>query len=56
MLAPIALWLAAGAVAYQKPPAAIQQVLDAPAPPAAVLSPLRDYLLLGQVRRYPPIA
>ena len=46
----------AAAVRYQKPPKAILDVLDAPATPAASLSPARDYVLLATPRRYPPIA
>jgi dipeptidyl aminopeptidase/acylaminoacyl peptidase len=41
---------------YQKPPRAVLDVLDAPAPPAASLSPTRDYLLLAQSLRYPPVS
>lgn len=42
--------------AYQKPPKAITDILDAPPPPVAIVSPTRDYLLLLQAERYPPIA
>jgi dipeptidyl aminopeptidase/acylaminoacyl peptidase len=44
------------AQSYQKPPQAVLDVLNAPVPPVASLSPTRDYLLLGQSLRYPPIA
>ncbi|MFO0881586.1 MAG: prolyl oligopeptidase family serine peptidase [Gemmataceae bacterium] len=40
---------------YLKPPAAIQKVLDLPAPPSAALSPNRDYLVLVEGDRYPSI-
>jgi dipeptidyl aminopeptidase/acylaminoacyl peptidase len=41
---------------YQKPPPAVQAVLDAPAAPAASLSPDRAALLIATSERYPPIA
>ncbi len=40
---------------YQKPPKDVIDVLDAPATPAASISPGRDYMLLAQGVRYPPI-
>ncbi len=42
--------------AYQKPPKAILDVLDAPPTPAVSVSPTHDRLLLVQGVRYPPIA
>jgi dipeptidyl aminopeptidase/acylaminoacyl peptidase len=41
---------------YQKPPKAITDILDAPPPPVAIVSPTGDYVLLLQAERYPPIA
>jgi dipeptidyl aminopeptidase/acylaminoacyl peptidase len=41
---------------YQKPPQAIQDVLDAPPTPQVTVSPARDRLLLVQGERYPRIA
>src|SRR4051812_22232034 len=41
---------------YQRPPKAVTDVLDAPPPPAVVLSPTREHLLLVQGVRYPSIA
>lgn len=41
---------------YQKPPQAILDVLNAPATPLASVSPAKDYLLLAEPVRYPPIA
>ncbi|HXM46150.1 MAG TPA: prolyl oligopeptidase family serine peptidase [Bryobacteraceae bacterium] len=41
---------------YQKPPQEILNVLNAPPPPAISVSPSRDYALLMQPLRYPPIA
>jgi dipeptidyl aminopeptidase/acylaminoacyl peptidase len=45
----------AAAQTYQKPPRAVLDVLDAPVPPQAAISPARDYMLLVQGVRYPPI-
>ena len=42
--------------AYQKPPQAVLNVLSAPAPPSAIVSPTRDNLLLAEPIRYPGIA
>ncbi|HLM56543.1 MAG TPA: prolyl oligopeptidase family serine peptidase [Pyrinomonadaceae bacterium] len=53
-----ALWVAAPCAAqttYQKPPQAVLDVLNAPVPPTASISPARDYMLLLQGVRYPPI-
>ena len=57
----VALFLLASAVAaaaqsYQKPPQAVLDVLNAPVPPQAAISPARDYMLLAQGTRYPPIS
>lgn len=41
---------------YQKPPFAVQKILDLPAPPAVSLSPRRDFLVLAEQLRYPSIA
>ena len=41
---------------YKKPPANIQEVLDAPAIPATSISPTRDKIALLEPLRYPPIA
>ncbi len=42
--------------AYQKPPRPVLDVLHAPLPPAAVVSPTHDRLILAAPVRYPPIA
>ena len=44
------------AITYQKPPAPIQALLDAPTTPAAHLSPDRTTLLIAQPATYPSIA
>ena len=41
---------------YQKPPRAVLDVLDAPVPPTGALGPTREYMLLAQGVRYPPIS
>lgn len=41
---------------YKKPPANIQDVLDAPAIPGTSISPTRDKIALLEPLRYPPIA
>ena len=41
---------------YQKPPQEILDVLNAPPPPAISVNPSRDYAILMQPLRYPPIA
>ncbi len=57
-----ALFLLAAAVAadaqqsYQKPPQAVLDVLNAPVPPQAAISPTREHMLLVQGVRYPPIS
>src|SRR5574337_1109835 len=45
-----------GAVRYQKPPQAVLDVLDAPAPMALSVNPTRDHGILAEPVRYPPIA
>ena len=50
---------AAGALSaqtFQKPPRAVLDVLNAPVPPVGALSPTREYMLLAQGVRYPPIS
>lgn len=52
-------WLPAAAHAepgYEKAPAEIRSVLDAPSTPGAIASANGSYLLLFETRRYPPIA
>ncbi len=41
---------------YQKPPQSVLDVLHAPLPPSASLSPTHDTLILATPVRYPPIA
>src|SRR5712692_10049135 len=41
---------------YQKPPKAVIDVLNAPAPPLPFVSPAHDTLLLADPVRYPPVA
>ena len=41
---------------YQKPPQEILDVLNAPPPPLISVNPSRDYAILMQPLRYPPIA
>jgi len=56
----VSLCLSCGAVfaqeSYRKPVKEVLDVLDAPAPPLATISPARDYMLLVQGVRYPPIS
>ncbi|HEX5272672.1 MAG TPA: prolyl oligopeptidase family serine peptidase [Gemmataceae bacterium] len=58
----LAAWLVLAACApadppaYQKPPKAITDVLDAPPPPLVSVGPAHDVLLLVQADPYPPIA
>jgi dipeptidyl aminopeptidase/acylaminoacyl peptidase len=47
---------ALSAQTYQKPPQAVLDVLNAPVPPTGILSPTREYMLLAQGVRYPPIS
>jgi dipeptidyl aminopeptidase/acylaminoacyl peptidase len=44
-----------GQEGYQKPPRAVSDILDAPAPPALSVSPTGEHLLLIQSARYPSI-
>ncbi len=41
---------------YKKPPQAVLDVLNAPLPPDATISPSKDFVLLTVPQRYPPIA
>jgi len=45
-----------GADTYQKPPKAIEDILNSPATPTLELSPIRTYAIQGSPVRYPPIA
>ena len=45
-----------GQTSYQKPPKAVLDVLNAPAPPDPSISPAGDWILLVDFVRYPPIA
>jgi dipeptidyl aminopeptidase/acylaminoacyl peptidase len=45
-----------GAETYQKPPKAIEDILNSPPTPTLVLSPNHTYALQGSPVRYPPIA
>ncbi len=45
-----------GAETYQKPPKAIEDILNSPTTPTLVLSPNHAYALQGSPVRYPPIA
>ncbi len=49
-------WTATALEKYQQPPKAILDVLRAPLSPQFQLSPARDYALLIEPQRYPPIA
>ena len=54
---PLAAALALPAeLTYQKPPHEILDILNAPPPPAISVNPSRDYAILMQPLRYPPIA
>jgi len=53
VLAAIALF---GADTYQKPPKAVEDILNAPATPTLQLSPNHAYAMQGRPVRYPPIA
>ncbi len=48
--------LAPAQIAYQRPPKPITDVLDAAPPPAVVVTPTREHLLLVQGIRYPAVA
>jgi len=41
---------------YQKPPKAVEDILNSPATPALTLSPTHAYAMQGRPVRYPPIA
>jgi dipeptidyl aminopeptidase/acylaminoacyl peptidase len=43
-------------LAYQKPPDAVQRVLNAATTPVLSVSPARSYVVLAEPLRYPPIA
>jgi dipeptidyl aminopeptidase/acylaminoacyl peptidase len=43
-------------IGYQRPPKAVTDVLDAPPPPAVLVTPTREHLLLVQGVRYPSVA
>jgi dipeptidyl aminopeptidase/acylaminoacyl peptidase len=51
-----AAFLFFGAETYQKPPKAIEDILNSPATPTLSLSPNHAYALQGSPVRYPPIA
>jgi hypothetical protein len=55
LLAPAAL-ICLGAETYQKPPKAIEDILNSPTTPTLTLSPNHAYALQGSPIRYPPIA
>src|SRR5437868_2926184 len=48
--------LAPAQIGYRRPPKAVTDVLDAPPPPAVVVTPTRGHLLLVQGVRYPAVA
>ena len=52
----LAAAVAVSAQTYQKPPQAVLDVLNAPVPPTGALSPTREYMLLAQGVRYPPVS
>ncbi len=56
LLAALATALCADNFPYQQPPREIRDVLNAPPTPAISVSPQRDYAILLQAVRYPPIA
>ena len=41
---------------YQKPPQEILDVLNAPITPNTIISPNKDFMLLSEPLRYPPIS
>ena len=55
-LSPFGAPAAADAVRYRVPPPAIENALNAPALPNAIVSPRRDELALETPLRYPPVA
>jgi dipeptidyl aminopeptidase/acylaminoacyl peptidase len=52
----LSTFAAMGQQAYRKPPQDVLDVLNAPVTPTASVSPARDYMLLAEGVRYPPIA
>src|SRR6187549_2564101 len=48
--------LAPADTGYRRPPKTVTDVLDAPPPPAVVVTPTREHLILVQGVRYPSIA
>lgn len=52
----IALLAVSGYSQYQKPPKAIDEILNAPATPSTSLSPSKDKIVLLEPLRYPPIS
>src|SRR5580692_2925917 len=56
LLAPAALLIFAADNTYQKPPQAIEDILNSPPTPALTLSPNHLYAVQGSPVRYPPIA
>lgn len=56
LLTVLALCAISFAQGYKKPPANIQEILDAPAIPATSISPTRDKIALLEPLRYPPIS
>ncbi|HEY3789173.1 MAG TPA: hypothetical protein VGL71_09975, partial [Urbifossiella sp.] len=55
-LAAISASEASGQETYKKPPKAVLDILNAPAPPSVSVSPTGEHLLFVQLDRYPPIA
>lgn len=51
----VALACVVASAQYQKPPKVVLDVLNAPLPPAASISPTREHMLLVEGVRYPPI-
>ncbi|HUR54192.1 MAG TPA: prolyl oligopeptidase family serine peptidase [Gemmataceae bacterium] len=47
---------ASGQMGYQRPPKAVTDILDVPAPPAASVSPGGEHVLFVEAARYPSIA
>lgn len=47
---------ASGQQGYQRPSKAVTDILDAPSPPTALVSPARDRMILVENARYPSIA
>ncbi|HLL76216.1 MAG TPA: prolyl oligopeptidase family serine peptidase [Pyrinomonadaceae bacterium] len=52
----LAAAVAAQTGGYRKPPQAVLDVLNAPLPPVALVSPARDRVVLATSTRYPPIS